>query len=307
MSGVPFYYDHANIIDSEFRPSQVHLRDNLTYSYFCRYLLKKAISVFVWDLPEEWDKDFFLYVLYCFGFISVLNTDKFGVICQNCSLRGHNVYYRPTNIVVTNPLLRAPMDLTIDKNCTVIKLQPDYNSIMDIVNFYAGEMALAVQSFEMNLLNTQLAYIFATDNKATAETIKDIVDNVHSGNGAVVTDKKLFDANGNLRLDILGGNVKNNFIAVELLDVLRTIEERFCTAVGIPTANTEKKERLITDEVNANNTETRTLTELWLDTLKDGIEKTNKMFYTNISVRWRENPSPNSPVATNTESEGGNE
>lgn len=31
---------------------------------FQRYLMQKAISVFRWELPDTWDKDYFLYCLY---------------------------------------------------------------------------------------------------------------------------------------------------------------------------------------------------------------------------------------------------
>lgn len=67
----------------------------------------------------------------------------------------------------------------------------------------------------------------------------------------------------------------------------------FDTAIGIPNANTDKKERLITDEVNANNTETRTLADLWLETLNTGVKQTNDMFGTNITVKWREEVNQN--------------
>ena len=55
---------------------------------FARYLLQKAISVFEWTLPETWNKDYFLYALYCFGHLAIVNTDKFGVIPQACGLMG---------------------------------------------------------------------------------------------------------------------------------------------------------------------------------------------------------------------------
>ena len=64
----------------------------------------------------------------------------------------------------------------------------------------------------------------------------------------------------------------------------------FDTDIGIPNANTDKRERLITDEVNANNVETMTRCELWLETLRKGIDKANSKYGLNISVDWRVNP-----------------
>ena len=71
---------------------------------------------------------------------------------------------------------------------------------------------------------------------------------------------------------------------------MRKIEAMFDTDCGIPNSNTEKRERLITDEVNANNIETITKCELWLEQLKKNAEETNTMFGTTISVDWRHDP-----------------
>ena len=64
----------------------------------------------------------------------------------------------------------------------------------------------------------------------------------------------------------------------------------FDTEVGIPNSNTEKRERMITDEVNANNVETITKCELWLEELKKSCERTKAMFGIDISVDWRHKP-----------------
>jgi hypothetical protein len=71
---------------------------------------------------------------------------------------------------------------------------------------------------------------------------------------------------------------------------MRKIEAMFDTEIGIPNANTDKRERLVTDEVNSNNAETASKAELWLDELKTGCEKANKMFDLKLSVDWRHDP-----------------
>ncbi len=71
---------------------------------------------------------------------------------------------------------------------------------------------------------------------------------------------------------------------------MRTWEERFMTQIGINTANTEKKERLITAEVESNNEESATMAELWLESLQEQVEKANKMFKIEMSVDWRIKP-----------------
>ena len=286
---IPASYDDINLYNSKFSPSSVHCRDAKLQNYFRKYLLQKAFSVFKWNLPETWDPDYFLYTLYSVGYIAVLDTENFGVIPQFATVGGYNVFYHPTYILVSNPLLPATQR-TIDKDCTIIKLQPDYTSIMDIINYYADMLALCSQSVAINLLNTHTATIFPASSKAMAESYKKMFDKVASGEPAVVIDKNLFSDTGEAAWQPFTQNIKNTYIANDILADMRKIENQFDTEIGIPNANTDKRERLITDEVNSNNTETGLRAEMWLEELKRGVEKTNNMFGLNISVNWRVNP-----------------
>ena len=175
----------------------------------------------------------------------------------------------------------------INEECVCLRLEPDYCGIYDIVDYYGDLMALCAEAAAGNLLNSKLAFIFAADNKATAESLKKLYDQVSSGEPAVFADKNLFDDDGNLRVTMFNQDVGGNFIADRLLDTMRTIRCQFLTDIGIPNANTDKKERLITDEVNANNFETRAKCSLWLDELKDGCRKARDMFGIELSVDWR--------------------
>ena len=263
---------------------------NLSWMYQ-RYLLQKAISVFRWTMPESWDRDYFLYCLYCFGRLAIVNTDRFGVIPQACGLMGYNVYYRPTNAIITNPLLRGVLQPRIDVQCVVFKLQPDYGGILDIVQMYANLMAQATTAIGINLANSKLAYAFFAENRALAETFKKFYDAVANGQPAVAISKDMADEQGRPRWTPFTQDIKQTYITGDLLRDLRTIENRFDTDVGIPNANTDKRERLIVDEVNANNVETYSKCELWLEQLRESCDRANAMFPgLGLSVDWRNKP-----------------
>ncbi len=287
--GLPIYYDYQNVIDSVLQPSTIHIHNTALARYFKRYLLIKAISVFKWKIPDSWDYDYFIYVLFCMGHIAVVNTDKYGAIPQHCTLSGYGIFYQPTTAIITNPLLKGITRARIGVQTELIKLNLDYCGILDIVNYYGDLMALAAESAGINLLNCKLAYLFAAGNKAAAETIKKIFDKVASGEPVAVYDKSLLDEDGKLNLQFFNQNLKNTYIAGDVLTDLRKIEREFLTTIGIPNANTEKKERLISDEVNSNDTETKSLCSQWLETMQDGCWRVNKMFNLNLSVEFRFN------------------
>lgn len=284
--GPPFYYDYTNIQDAAHFP--IHGNAIIT-RFFQRYLLEKAISVFKWTIPETWAKNFLLYCLYCFGFVAVFETDKFGVIFQPCGLRGYDVYYRPTNAVIANPLIDKRLEPKIGKQCELIRLQPDYGGIMDIVTYYAEMMAIAAESATVNLFNSKLAYVFFAQNKAAADTFNKLYDQISSGKPASVIDKSLLSGPDSDRKpwELFTQNLGQNYITDKILSDIRKIEAMFDTDVGIPNANTDKKERLITDEVNSNNIEVLSKCALWLEELQGSCARVNDMFGLSLSVDWR--------------------
>lgn len=287
---IPVEYDYVNQYNSRFSPSTIHARNTGLSRYYQRYLLQKALSVFKWNLPEKWSADYFLYTLYCQGYIAIIETDKFGVIPQGGALYGYDVFYQPTNIIISNPLLRGIIQPRIGTECAVIKLQPDFGGIMDIVAYYADMMAVCSEAVAVNVMNSKLSYVFSAKNKPQAESYKKMFDDVASGELAVVIDKNLFDDEGKPCWQPFNNNVKESYIATDILSDMRKIEAMFDTDIGIPSANTDKKERLITDEVNANNVETASKCEVWLETLKKGIAVANNLFGLTLSVDWRVDP-----------------
>ena len=211
-NSTPFDYQTLNYYNAQRSPSTVHVKNTRLRKYFRKYLFQKAISVFKWNLPEEWDRDYFLYTLYGLGYIAIVDTDEYGVICQGGALGGYNLYYRPSYIVITNPLLRQTLTCSIDrstegpadraltsvtgKDCVLVKLQPDYSSIMDIVGYYADQMALASETMGINLLNIKSGTVFGAESKAKAESFKKMYDMLSDGDPAVVIDKQLLDDQG---------------------------------------------------------------------------------------------------------------
>lgn len=298
--GAPYSYNIENVYNSVVNPSMVHYIDNGTAKFYTRYFLQKAMSVFKWELPELWDTDYFLYTLYTWGFIAILKTDRFGVIPQQCTLTGYNVFYAPKRITVTNPIMPETVERDIDKDCVLLKLTPDYAGILDLIYFYASKMALASSAVNVNMLNSKLAYLFTAKNKSVAESFKKMYDQIASGEPASIIDRNLLDPDGNKTWDFFSQNLHENYIASDILADMRKIEQQFDTDIGIPNANTDKRERLITDEVNANNVETATRCELWLEELKKGCEKVKTMFDVDISVDWRVKPNESNDINTRT-------
>lgn len=286
MPNAPYYYDYVNTLESAVQPANQNILNTQTGRFFQRYLLKKALSVFKWTLPEWWDENYFLYVLYCRGYAAIFDSGKFGVIPQECGLQGYNVFYRPTNVIIANPLLDIK-NREIGKDAVLMQLQPDYMGVLDLCGHYAEKMALASSAINQNLWNTKISIVFFAGNDAEQQSIKKAYDRMSDGDPMVVVHKNLRDENGNLKYEVFNRDVKSSYVISDLISDLRKIEAEFDTRIGVPNANTDKRERLITDEVNANNVETHILCDMWMDSIQDGIQKVKDMFGLDLKCEWR--------------------
>lgn len=274
----PFTYQVLNSVDGMIHPSFLHINDTQIARVFKRYLLQDAISVYDFTLPDSIDADAFRYWLIGCGFVAVLKTDLFGIIAQPCSLSGRNVYYMPTRAIVANPLLQA-RELRIGKDCEIIKVQPDFGSILDIIDNYGNMMALIWQCAAVNVLNSHMSYTAYSTSKAEAEAYKKGYDQIASGIPLVVYhegSKKPPDDSQGMRL--LTQNVGQNFITPDLIESLQNVQAAFRAEIGIPNLLVRKKERLLTDEVNKGDIYTRSKAELWLDEMRAGMKKCVELF-----------------------------
>lgn len=286
FNGIPALYDYDTGYNG-CRISTIHARNTALSLFFDRYLLQQLFSVYEFDLPEGWDPDYFRYTLFVMGYTIVFNTDKFGVINNHGCIYGRNVYYRPTMAIVSNPLIRKPLNMEINKDCALIKMAPDYRGAYDVVSTFSDLLAVIIESLGVNVINSKLSYVFAADNKGMAESMKNLYDNVAGGQPATVVGKNLFDADGNPRWLLFDQDVKNHFVGKELLECMQTVKAMFMSYIGINTVSFEKKERLTNQEVNANNEETQAICQVWLESMQESIDKVNDMFDLNIKVRLR--------------------
>lgn len=246
---------------------------------FYRVELRKLIKgLFDITCPLEWDTDYLLNYFISSGYIIIADTSA-GRLPLKGSLTGLNYANNPTTAVIAVPIL-GNFTRTIGVDCEVIFLErtrtKTYYSFNRIVDIYAEKLASADGTIDVNLLNTRLAYLAEAETKAQADTIKELYDSVSEGNPLVVYRKDVLSAGDGLK--VFFGNVKNNFIADVLQDSKRTIMNEFLTCLGINNANTDKRERLLTNEVNANNIELQANTALWKYNLERNVKRTRKIF-----------------------------
>ena len=137
-------------------------------------------------------------------------------------------------------------------------------------------------SISVNLMNSKVAFIALCSSKQVAQSMREMYKKISEGEPAVFV--KGDQINGD---NILYNHVKENFIAGDVQLLKRKLMSEFLTEIGVNNANTDKRERLTDNEVEANNGEIQLNAGYWLDNIKEGLDQANKMFNLNLTVKLK--------------------
>lgn len=259
-------------------------RLQIEYRTWC---LKKLFGAFEFrGIPVNWDYDYILENLFEHGYFAITDT-PIGVIPLRCGVTGINAFDHPTQAIFANPVLgNFERNLFGDNpatDCALVKLQYDFMGAMPIINRYSALLALCDNSIAVNLRNSKVAFIGFVSGKQQAASLEKMYRDIDNGKPAVYVKR----GDGLTTEDIYYNHVRETYIANDVQLLKQSIKNDFLTEVGLNNANTDKRERLIVDEVNANNDEVQANVQHWLDNIREGLNRANSLFNLNLSVSLR--------------------
>ena len=263
------------------KPKDVDGVANASALYYREFLLKKIFSVFEFTIPDTWSMDYFQTHLFLDGYIGIVDTDA-GVLPLQCSFSGINVFNEPTDIIIANPVLGS-FERKIGSDGVLLRIQYNYMGVITMLNRYATLLAMCDSGIAVNLMNSKVTWIGMAETKAQAETMKTMYDRISMGEPAVFVKGSAI-GNGE---SIYWNHAKENYIANEIQDTKRSLIAEFLTEIGIDNVNIDKRERLVTDEVNANDEEIRCNVQHWLENIQTGFREANDLFGLELSVKIR--------------------
>lgn len=161
-----------------------------------------------------------------------------------------------------------------------------YNwNFSETVDIFACKLSMCDSAIDINLLNSKVAFAVRTANKKQADEAKMLYDKVSAGEPIVFYGNDGLDLKHDM--DFFKNDVKQNYVANEIQQTKRAIIDEFLTTIGINNGNTEKKERMLYDEVNSNNMEIRASISYCEEMIKSCVEKVNKLYpYLNLSITF---------------------
>jgi hypothetical protein len=258
--------------------------NNTSVLYYTQQLIKKLFGVFeIQGAPDGWDINYMKERIFLDGRLCVTDT-AMGVLPLQTGVAGINVFNHPTTCVIANPVLGS-FERLIDTDCALVLLQYDYGNAWPMINRYAALLASCDGSIAVNLINSRVAAIFGAENKKEAESYKLMYDQMTEGKPGVFIGEAMAKK---LSERLMYNRVKESYVADQIENLKHQIMDDFLSDLGVENANTDKRERLITNEVESNYQEVRAGAEHWLDNINEGFAKANDLYNLDLRMIRRE-------------------
>lgn len=261
------------------RANLTDLLNDLTFrTVYDKYRLV-ALNIFEWSgLPDGITEKHLEEYLFDYGKAVFFEDPNMGHLCLRCDpASGVNVYGDPVKWRAIGHGYNRELDVD---DCVVIDNNKGRIPTRDFVMFYANKLTEAERTMDVNVKANKTPFIIACDDKDVL-TFKTIFAKVDGNTPAIYADKGL-----NLNaITVLQTGVK--FLCNELTDYKHSVESDVLTFLGVNNVGVDKRERLITDEAEANDDLIDSFRELQLESRRRACEEINERYGLNVSVRVR--------------------
>lgn len=256
--------------------------NNATYIQYFNRLVELSVSMFEWQgLPETVDPRYLELHLFQNGSMVYFRDEVMGDLCLDCIANGQFDVYG-------NPISRRAYSSYNQYQKTL----NESDSVIIWNNYLRQPSVLDVKMFAKRLYNLDRII----DVNANAQKTPVLVQGTEKQRLTLVNLYKEFDGNApfifgdkNLDLNSLRAISTNApYVADKLYQLKTQIWNEALTYLGISNLNIQKKERMITDEVQRNQGGTIASRYSRLEARREAVDKINRMFGTDISVDYRE-------------------
>lgn len=257
------------------------LFNNRTYLQYYNRLLELAINMYEWkNLPNTVDERFLELTLFSDGMAVFFRDDILGELCLQCMIGGELDVYRIPIDRTAYATNGYQMRLNNQNSVIIFNNYTHTNSMLD-VEMYARRLYEIERTIDVNVKAQKTPLLVrATENQRL--TMKNLYMQYDGNEPFIFGDNNLdMDA-----IKVLPTNAP--YVADKLNILKRQIWNEALTYLGIENSNTEKKERLVSDEVNSNLGGVAAQRFCRLNARRKAADQINKMFGLNIKVDFRE-------------------
>lgn len=268
------------------------------FEVYFKLLTNKLLSLFKFsNLPDHIDETFLKEQLILKGKVCFTQFNSH-LYALNGNWGGEpDCYYQPTTFIIANPVLGSKEVKVRNKNGgTYIdnldgivvslsdldeRLQGNLGGYYPLIYKYSGLLADNDVSLNVAQINGRVSQIWTADNDSMARTVEEVVRDIYEGHPYRVVSQDILNKVGAVETAASG---QANGTIINLIEAHRSLLQDFYNEIGIGYQGNAKRERVNTAEVGLMRGCLDLSIENVITKLKNGIEKVNELFGTDISV-----------------------
>lgn len=252
------------------------------YTKYLMRLTELSLSTFEWkNLPDTIDVRYLELALFAEGKAVFFKDEVMGYLALKCAVSGNlNVYGIPQKYRAYSSYNGYNKELNLSDSVIIYNNMLRTNTLPDVMK-YAMRIYELDQIIDINA-KAQKTPILITCEENERLTMKNLYLK-YDGNTPIIYGNKNLNVNG---FKVLSTGAP--YLCDKLYELKNQIWNEALTYLGISNLNIQKKERLITDEVQRNQGGTIASRYSRLEARKKACAEINKMFDLNIDVEFKD-------------------
>lgn len=258
----------------------IEVYKNINFTRIYDYYKMLALNMFTWEnLPQTMNSRYIENALYENGLCLVNDDDNMSLISVPCNFGGDmNVNGESTEVITSGYNYVKTINYINNKDCVLIRNNDLAKATRDYIANYAERMLEVEMCIRANI-NQQKFPWFINATEKTKKSLEIIFEKVENFEPFILANKEI--GLGDNALEVL--TMPTPYVADKLNEYKYELEREILTFLSLNN-NFEKKERLLTDEINSNNDFISTNAMLMYKNRLQACKEINKKFGLNVKV-----------------------
>ncbi len=254
--------------------------NNATFAQYYNRLVELAITRFKWrNLPDSVDERFLELALFSNGYALFFNDEVLGYLALQCTIGSALNVYRIPKMRMAYAANGYSNQLNETNSVIIYNNYIHQPSLLD-VEIFARRLYNLDRAIDINA-NAQKTPVLISCDETRVLTLENAYKKYDGNEPVIYSDKSITpDTLRVLKTDA-------PYVADKLYQLKVNLWNEALSYLGIVNVNFEKRERLISDEVNSSQGSTYAMRYSGLTARQQAAEQINRMFGLNISVEYR--------------------
>lgn len=302
----PFYDAHLFGAEGKYKRNTAVSTENTVYLMWMRQIISLAANRFKWTgLPDSVDVRFMEMCLTHYGLAVFYHDESLNkdLVVQGSGTAYVNMLQNPTAFTVIGPGPAPDTDqqTIFTKTLSAYNRATDYETIkkdpkragfpiwanyartpdLDAFQIYAARIAQLERTVEINTLNMRMPKILR-GNQDVQLTLVNMAREVDKGASVIILNDEGINPDA---FEVLDFSIPHEQISSLMIARTRWFND-LMTIMGIDNSNQDKKERLVSSEVDANNDQTSSFRAVNLNARQAAADDINRVFGYDIKVEY---------------------